>query len=111
MPYDFDSAREGGKSSKWFFGLLVPLVLIGVSLLSYARDSVIFLGKSRLYLEGDSTLWMTIAYASVGLFVKFHWFWGLHPRLAPYANLGKASCLLLFLICYLSIGWRIIIAK
>jgi hypothetical protein len=91
---------EGGKLAKWIFGSCLPLLLIIPTAKALLAGKVLFLGKGRLFLEGDAAIAMGIGYLAVALFAHFHWFWGLSPRLRDFSYAGKIAAIVVFCAGY-----------
>ena len=105
LPTVFDDAEHlsrspsGGRIAMWLLGFCLPLfpILYGVRCL-FAHESTLF-GRwsSRLEFHGTPADTLAVAYIAVGFFIHAHWFWGLHPRLHVFSDLGKLLAVLVFL--------------
>lgn len=47
-----------------------------------------------LEIRGSSAVSMGLFWTGVALFMHFHWFWGNHPRLVHYHEIGKCLSIL-----------------
>ena len=96
---DLANAPEGGPLKMWLVGAglaLVPLCYGACGL--WTGETTFFGGRGgSLELHGPAAVAMSIAYISVGAFIHFHWFWGLHPRLRGWSQLFKTLAVLVFL--------------
>lgn len=84
---DLDRPPEGGRWTKWLCGVVAPVSLIAWGAYALVRRQPPVVG---------------VFWASLGLFVHFHYFWGLSRRLQPYSELAKtlAAIPLIGAICY-----------
>jgi hypothetical protein len=106
-PYDTDAkvaeslsySPSGGRLKMWLLGAGVALAPIYYGIRCLVTDHATFLGSrgARLDVTGSPAIAMAIAYIAIGLFIHAHWFWGLHPPLAPWSPFLKAPALLTFL--------------
>ncbi len=83
----------------WFCGVLLALIPICYGARGIFTEQATLLGShgSHLELHGTAGISLAIAYMAVGAFAHFHWFWGLHPRLRGFTDLGKVLSLFVFL--------------
>lgn len=67
----------------WFWGVAVALIPLGygVTCLFTGRASIIGRGGESAVFRGAEAVALAIGYISVGAFLHFRYFWGLHERL------------------------------
>jgi len=96
---DLASTSSGGSIKMWIVGIGIALVPIiyGTYSLIIGHTYLPGRGSSGLDLTGTGAQSLAIAYISVGIFIHFHFFWGLHPRLYRFSQLLKIVPLLAFL--------------
>ncbi len=70
-----DGPPQGDRRSQWIIGMGAAAVPFVWGVLGLARS-----GSVSLAVFG----------ISLGLFIHFHWFWGLSRRLGPYSDLAKS---------------------
>jgi hypothetical protein len=56
-------------------------------------------------IDGNAAVTYGIIAVVVSLFMHFQWFWGNHPRLSRYYEIGKYGTLLLLLVTALAIAY------
>ncbi len=95
----FSTAPSGGRITRWFCGVFLALIPIryGVRCIFIERATLWGKFHSHLTVRGTAAISLGIAYIAIGAFAHFHWFWGLHPRLQPFTDVGKLITLLVFL--------------
>ena len=73
----------GGPFKMWFWGVAVALIPLGygVVCLFTGRASIIGRGGESAVFRGAEAVALAIGYISVGAFLHFRYFWGLHERL------------------------------
>jgi len=82
----------------WFIGVCVALLPLGYGVRCLYTGQARFFGRGAYVdLNGSAAIALGIAWVSVGAFIQFHWFWGLHPRLEPLSYVFKALAALVFL--------------
>jgi len=75
------------------------IALVGVEF-CISRQAIFF-GKVRsLVIHGTSAVSMGLAWISVASFLHFHYFWGNHPRLEAFSDIGKVLSALAFLAAF-----------
>ena len=90
---------SGGRLKMWLLGVGLALIpsYYGISCLQTGRATLFGSRGMHLDLTGSSAVAMSIAYIAVGVFIHAHWFWGLHPKLAPWSPILKILAVLVFL--------------
>ena len=96
----------GGPFKMWFWGAVVAIVPLGygVVCLFTGHVSIIGRGGESAIFHGAEAVGLATGYISVGAFLHFRYFWGLHERLREryqlfvlFAILGLiGSCLFIF---------------
>lgn len=99
-------APSGGPLKMWLAGVGVALIPIGYGLHCLLTGHAVLPGQkgSNLDTHGRTAVALAIAYLSIGAFLHFHYFWGLHRRLCVLSPILKALAALVFLG---SFGWAI----
>ena len=99
---DLGSEPSGGPFKMWLLGVGLALIPLGYGVRCLFTGHAHFFGRysSGLDLSGPAGTALAIAYISVGAFVHFHYFWGLHPRLLGLSPLLKLLALLVFLVSF-----------
>ena len=92
--------------NKWACGVAFPLLILGwglrVMCLPTVTLGVGFLRRtSRRHLEltGSEPWWFGLALLGAAGLAHFHFYWTNHPKLAPYAELGKIISLIILIAC------------
>jgi hypothetical protein len=70
-----DEPPDGSRWTKWLIG-------VALAALPFALGVFALIGGRRM---GMAVFWL-----SLGMFVHFHYFWGLSKRLGPYSQLAKS---------------------
>lgn len=94
------SPPSGGRAQMWIAGVLFAAICLGYGLyccvtmqaktINTRMASFPALGKGPfLDIEGGAAVSMGVIFVFAGLFMHFQWFWGNHPRLSLYYELGK----------------------
>lgn len=90
--------------TKWFWGCVIPLAILGYSLWSMARGSITLPGKrTSLEIIGTDVYILAAAYMALGAFIHFHCYWNLYESLWVHVNRLKALSLLVFLPCIVTV--------
>jgi hypothetical protein len=89
-----DARPRGGPATRWLCG--VGLALLPVSygvwcLVTRSGDLGRLLWTTRV--EGAGAIALGLGWISIGAFLHFHFFFGLHPRLERHARQGKQVAL------------------
>lgn len=89
---------SGSRSQMWLLGMGLALLPFGYGVYCLFTGRAVLIGRgNQLELTGSTAVALAIAYMAGGLFIHAHWFWGLHPRLAPFSPILKAVAALIFL--------------
>lgn len=91
--------------SRWFGGVIVPVLLMDYGWRCCASQSAVF---DQLPLQGRTAVAFGIVWISAGLFAHFHWFWSSLKRLSVLADPGKALALLGFIGSGGYVVWSIV---
>ena len=93
------SSPAGGSVKMWIMGIGVAIIPIiyGINCLISGHTYFPGRGSTGINLTGTAAQSLAIAYIAVGIFIHFHYFWGLHPRLYCFSQLLKMLALLCFL--------------
>lgn len=86
----------GGAFKMWFWGAAVASIPIvyGIVCLFTGQASILGRGGESATFRGAEAVGLSIGYISVGAFLHFRYFWGLHERLrARYQILVMLSIL------------------
>lgn len=96
---DFAHNPSGGPIKQWGMGIGFASWPAGYGVLSLARGHCTFFGHGRatLTLTGKPGAALAIAYLAIGLFLHFHYFWGISEKLWPRALPLKIISLLIFI--------------
>ena len=113
-------APRGGRLQKWVVGagLAFITMIYGISCVITQRATV---PKARVRglgglnqgmfteLGGNAAIVFCILVMFISLFMHFQWFWGNHPRLSAYYEIGKYGALIGFIatalyVAYTSMG-------
>lgn len=96
---DLGNTPSGGPIKMWVAGVGVALIPIIYSIHCLISGHTYFPGRggTGIILTDVKAQSLAIAYISVGTFIHFHYFWGLHPRLFRFSPLLKMLSLLSFL--------------
>ena len=97
---DFSDSPTGGRVKQWLAGVAFPLWPILFGIYSLIMGSATFFGRGgSLVIHGHQAMVLNIAYIAIGLFVHFHYFWGLSTSLYRFSQALKATCLAIFVLC------------
>jgi len=105
----FDDAEDlaygpsGGVLKMWIAGLLLAIIPVIYAIICLFSGHTYFIGQHGhgLDLTGSAAQSLAIAYLALGLFIHFHYFWGLHPYLYRFSQIFKMLTLLCFLGSFL----------
>lgn len=83
----------------WLSGVVLALIPIGygVHCLRTGHAWLPGQGGGGLDAHGSTAVALAIAYISIGAFIHFHYFWGLHPKLHVVGPLMKTLAAVTFL--------------
>lgn len=100
---DLAQQPSGGPTQKWFGGIAVPALIIGYGIWClYTGETILIVRRQTdLRVTGTAATALSTAYVAFGLFLHFHYCWGLHDRLWRYSQALKIISLLIFLPCFL----------
>lgn len=99
----------GGPLKMWLAGVLLALIPLVYGLYCLRTGQAIFFGKNgHLDLTGPAATSMAIAYMSVGGFIHFHYFWGLHPKLLGLSQLLKLVTVIVFLCSFIYTIYKVL---
>jgi hypothetical protein len=100
---DFGHGPSGGPLKMWLAGMGVagPIVAYGIACVISGEATLLSRQNSNLHVTGEAATMLGIAYTALGLFIHFHYFWGLHRRLWRYSQALKVASLIVFLPCFL----------
>lgn len=74
----------------WLLGVGLALVPIGYGIRGLYNGQMTLIGKhANLELHGTAATALAISMIAVGVFIHFHWFWGIHQKLFPFSAIGK----------------------
>jgi hypothetical protein len=103
---DFGYESTGGRVKQWVAGFCLPFwpILFGVGSLRLGRAT--FFGRDgSVDITGNPAIALNAAYIAFGMFLHFHYFWGLDSNLYRFNRAGKLLSLLALIPCLLySIG-------
>ncbi|TWT50763.1 hypothetical protein Pla22_35060 [Rubripirellula amarantea] len=104
---------SGGPFQTWCVGAMLSAVVTvyGLKCCIVQRATTINLARRGSYHLGQD-FWFEISgfsavtfgwlLISVGIFMHFQWFWGNHPRLIPFYEIGKYSAVVSFIFATLA---------
>jgi hypothetical protein len=100
---DLGNSPSGGPVKMWLLGVCLALmpIIYGIRCLISGHTYLPGRGSTGIYLTGTAAQSLAIAYISVGIFIHFHYFWGLHPHLFRFSQRLKMFSLLCFLGSFL----------
>jgi hypothetical protein len=104
---DFAHGPSGGPLKKWLAGIVVAgaIIIFGVAGLR-SGEAILFSSRnSDLYVAGPGATALNSAYIALGMFVHFHYFWGLDGSLWRFSQALKTVSLIVFLPCFLYGLW------
>lgn len=106
---DLAHGPGGGSGTKWFAGVALALlpILYGLVCLERGWTSLPGSGTRAMQLRGTEGVTLACVYLAGGLFLHFHFFWGLHPRLYRYSQGLKILCLMVLIPCLGYTLWEI----
>lgn len=94
--------------SKWFGGVIVPLILLAVAVKCWVTQRGSLLGKDgALQLDGTDAIVMGFVWSSASLFLFMHYFVGRSNVLYRARDIGKGIALLGFVT---SLGYIVVTA-
>ena len=99
---DYSEIPTGGRLKQWLAGVVLPFwpILFGVCSLLVGRAT--FFGKNgSADIQGRPAIALNLTYISIGLFLHFHYFWGLDSNLHRHAQGLKIICLAVCIPCLL----------
>ena len=97
---DLAGDASGTPTQKWLMGAGLAAVIIGYGIVWIARGHTTLFGRhsyDNLDFDGPAGQWLAVAYVAIGLFIHFHYFWGLSERLHRFSQAGKIIAALLFI--------------
>lgn len=102
---DFANTPQGGAGSIWFGGVAVPAALVIYAVVCLVSDEVNLpswrWGGGTLLVRGPAATSISVAWLALGLFLHFHYYWGLHAKLHRHSQLLKSLSLIVFIPCLL----------
>jgi hypothetical protein len=100
---------EGGRVKMWLLGVGLTLVPIGYGIRGLYNGQMTLIGKhgANLELHGAAATAMAISMIAVGVFIHFHWFWGIHQKLSPFSAIGKILSATVFIGSFGYMMWKI----
>jgi len=94
--------------SKWFGGLIVPVVLTIYATRCCIWQQGVFIGKGILRVTGKTAVFLGLAWLSGAAFLHFHYFWPTLKRLYIFADAGKVISLFCWLGTFGYVDWLIL---
>lgn len=92
---DFSLGASGGRWKQWLAGGLLAALPIIFGLLSLKVGYTTLFGRgTSADLRGAAGQALAIAYIAGGLFLHFHYLWGLSERLRRFSQAGKVLSML-----------------
>jgi len=93
------NSSEHERWKQWLLGVGLALLPVIYGLVCIQRGSTHLFGRrgSGAELTGAEGVALAIAYIAIGVFLHFHYFWGLSDRLWKYSVTGKTVALTVFL--------------
>ena len=106
----FSDTPEPTFWSKWFGGLIVPILLVGYGLRCCMRQSALFHGTADadLELQGRTAVVFGLAWVSAGLFAHFHYFWSTLKGFGIFTDIGKALSLIALIAAVGFVAWSVV---
>jgi hypothetical protein len=104
-------APAGGQLKMWLVGVGLALIPIGYGIHCLLTGHAVLPGRhgSRLDTYGSTATALALAYISLGAFLHFHYFWGLHAHLFVVSQLLKLLSVMVFLASLGYALYRIVI--
>lgn len=101
---------EGGRLKMWLLGMGLATVPIAYGIHGLCVGQMTLIGKHRAHLElhGAAANALAIAVIAAGVFIHFHWFWGIHKKLFPFSPIGKFLSVAVFIGSFGYMIWKII---
>ena len=89
----------GGRLKIWLAGVVCALIPIGYGVYCLRTGRAWFPGQhgSGMETHGSAAVALAIAYISIGAFLHFHYFWGLHAKLHMVSPILKLLAVVTFL--------------
>jgi hypothetical protein len=93
----------GGPVKMWFWGVVAALVPFGYGVVSLFTGHARLLGRGgeSADFRGVDAIAVAIGYISIGAFLHFRYFWGLHPKISDWSQLLCMLSLLSFVGSFL----------
>jgi hypothetical protein len=106
----FSDTPEHTFWSKWFGGIVVPLIVGLYGLTCCLLHEAVFAGKNAsIDLSGKTAVVFGFALISGAWFLHFHYFWPVLKRLCVFADFGKTLSLLGFIGTFGYVMWTIVV--
>lgn len=106
---DLGTTPPGGPLKMWLVGVGVALVPIVYGITGLVTGTIMMPARYRnLPVHGTTAMALSIAYISVGVFIHFHWFWGINERLWRWSLAGKIVAVLVFLGSFGVTCWHLV---
>lgn len=103
-PFDLveslSTSPEGGPAHQWIGGVVAALVPVGYGVANLIQGTAVMPSRSqagRVLLTGLPATSLSIGFIAMGLFLHFHFFWGISAKLNPYCMIGKIIAIVLFI--------------
>lgn len=102
---NFGNPPAGGTGKMWWGGVAVAGALVIYALVCLVSGEITLPsgrgGGGSLHVKGPAATSISVAYMALGLFIHFHYFWGLHASLYRYSQTLKTLSLIVFIPCLL----------
>ena len=100
----------GGPIKMWLSGMVLAAIPVVVGIRGIMSGHAVLPGRGRgnLHVAGTAAIALSIAYISAGIFIHFHYFWGLHEALYRWSEIGKIVAVTAFLASFGYALWHVI---
>jgi len=102
---------SGGLLKMWLVGVGMAMIPASYGIHCLLAGRAVLPGQNGDSMEtsGPTAIALAVAYISVGAFIHFHYFWGLHPKLYRWSQFLKVLAVMVFLGSLGYAGYRIIV--
>lgn len=97
-PGDLVDTPAIGPVKRWLYGVVLAALPIAYGIVGICRRRMWLPGRGgSMEVAGAAAVAFGIVWIAAGAFAHFHFFWGPHPKLWRFADLGKITSAIAFI--------------